>query len=95
MKWISDFIAAVLDSAIHVLKEFLDALNSKGGGIFVALLIFYSSFFMWQASHLDELKQVVVFSAGTLVGLAGGDRLANGKGKNPPATPPPSDPPTA
>lgn len=75
-----------IDDLIHGWKEILDSLHSKGGGIFIAVSVFYSSFLMWMfsvyvGSEMSELKQVSIFAAGTLVGLAGGDRLANGNSK--------------
>lgn len=72
----------MLDKFAHFIKEIFDALNSKGGGIAIALLVFFASFFMWLATKEPQLLNITIFAAGGLAGLGGGDRLANGRNKS-------------
>jgi hypothetical protein len=69
------------DTAVHVWKEFVDSLSSKGGTIVVAMWLFHASFVM-SRTGMPAAERIMDLTAGAILGALSAERLANGKGKS-------------
>ena len=71
----------MLERLMHAWSVFLDSLGSRGGGIYLSVVIFFSSAAMFLWTRLDLFSHITDIAAGTILGLVGGERLSNGKNR--------------
>ncbi len=69
------------DKTVHVWKEFVDSLSSKGGTIVVALWLFHMSFVMVEVG-MTAAERIMDLAAGAILGALASERMANGKTKS-------------
>lgn len=57
-----------VDNVLRIWNELVNSLVSDGGSTVVSILIMCLAFWMYKHSDINELKTVIVFAAGHLVG---------------------------
>ena len=71
----------MMENFVHVLKDLLDALNTDGGTMVLAIFLLFSGLFFMVKFQLAEGKELFVFALGVLGMAMKSTGKANGGGE--------------